>query len=153
MLSRRMSFPLLWGMIPLLICVGCGGYRPHLEMRLAEDFAGKDLERIDLAGGEAAYLYPEVVLDERDILTAEVVADESGRPSIHVELTHAGRQKFARVTSENVGRRLAMLYEGELLSAPTIRAPIIHGKAIITGDFNLAEARRIAETIGRPAGE
>ena len=55
-----------------------------------------------------------------------------------------GARIFERVTSENVGRRLAIVLDGKVQSAPVIRERIGGGRAVITGSFTLDEARDLA---------
>ena len=55
-----------------------------------------------------------------------------------------GAQKFADLTSANVGRTIAILLDGEVLTAPRVNEPITGGKAVITGSRNLEEAHNLA---------
>ena len=70
---------------------------------------------------------------------------QNSEPAVSVVLTEAGREKWARVTEESVGKPIAMLVDGELVAAPTVRAPITQGRAIITGRFTPEEAQHIAD--------
>lgn len=88
---------------------------------------------------------------ERDaMLTGEDVAD--ARPSFdnmnqaYVSLTfnNRGGRVFERVTGENVGRRMAIVLDGKVYSAPVIRERIAGGRASISGNFTTAEAQDLA---------
>ncbi len=62
-------------------------------------------------------------------------------PGVSLTLTSEGSHEFARVTGDNVGRRLAIVLDGHVQSAPTIRGKIPRGNASITGGFEMDEAK------------
>ncbi|MDD8044632.1 MAG: M56 family metallopeptidase [Verrucomicrobiota bacterium] len=68
-------------------------------------------------------------------------------PKIELLLTRGGTQVFDRITAENLGKKLAIVFEGKVLSAPVIRDRIRGGNAQVTGRFTLDEAERIAEVL------
>jgi len=55
-----------------------------------------------------------------------------------------GAKKFAKITGDNVGRRLAIILDGKVYSAPRINEEIPSGEARITGRFNIKEAKDLA---------
>ena len=61
-----------------------------------------------------------------------------GEPEINFRLNDEGTAVFGQVTRENVGRRLAIVLDGDLYSAPTINSPIETGSGQITGRFDCA---------------
>jgi preprotein translocase subunit SecD len=63
---------------------------------------------------------------------------------VAITLDSRGARIFERVTSENVGRQLAIVLDGKVQSAPVIRERIGGGRAIISGSFTLDEARDLA---------
>lgn len=63
---------------------------------------------------------------------------------ISFSLEPAGARKFARTTGENIGKRLAIILDGKVKSAPTIQTRIPNGRGQITGDFSMDEARDLA---------
>ena len=65
-------------------------------------------------------------------------------PCVDFELTAAGAAAFARLTRDNIGKRVAIVLDGKILSAPVIRSGIAGGRGVITGHFTVAEASRIA---------
>jgi SecD/SecF fusion protein len=68
-----------------------------------------------------------------------------------LKFTSSGKKKFAKVTQKNVGRRLAILIDEKVISAPQIREPILNGEAEITGDFSLDEARMLSAVLNSGA--
>ena len=73
-----------------------------------------------------------------------------GDPQINFELTADGAQKFADVTRENVGHRLAIVLDGELYSAPNINTPIETGSGMIEGSFTPEAAQELANVLQNP---
>lgn len=75
---------------------------------------------------------------------ASVGFDSYGRALVHLEFDSQGARAFGEVTSRYVGRRLAIILDGKLHSAPVINEPILSGKAQITGKFTTEEAHDLA---------
>lgn len=70
--------------------------------------------------------------------------DNPNSPGVELTMSTKGRRSFAKVTGENVGRRLAIVLDGEVHTAPNIRERIPSGVASITGSFTDAEAKVLA---------
>lgn len=97
---------------------------------------------------EVLYVERTVLLDLKDLKTTRVVISESsGQPVIDVTFTDQGRQRFADLTRHNIDRRLAIIIDGQVHSAPVIRTEIAGGKAEINGDFNRTEAEDLSARI------
>ena len=92
-------------------------------------------------------LEPEVLMDAKSVALAKADEGHAGGFQISLTFTSAGTKAFADLTRKNVGRRLAILIDGKVLSAPAIRAPIPGGKAVITGSFTKKQAEELAEQI------
>jgi preprotein translocase subunit SecD len=98
----------------------------------------------DGAGG-LLLLHKEAVIGSGDFQDGSAIIDRlSGRPSVTFELTARGAATFARITRENIDKQFAIVLDGKVLSAPVIRSEIPGGSGIITGNFTLAEASRMA---------
>ncbi len=67
--------------------------------------------------------------------------------SVELSLNEEGKEKFAQATEENVGKSIAIIYDGETISAPTVKEAIPNGTAHITGNFTFEEADNLAATI------
>jgi preprotein translocase subunit SecD len=68
-------------------------------------------------------------------------------PALEFDLKPRGAQLMAEYTGRNVGNRFAIVLDGEIVSVPTVTAPIADGRGLITGDFNEAEANRLATVL------
>jgi preprotein translocase subunit SecD len=141
-----MSKHLIAAIIFLSILFACSeNENVTLEFRIAEDEPAADLTEIVFEPtGEIFYLQNEVLVKQYDVESASVLTQQ-GRPAVELILTSEGTKKFKELTANNVGKRCAMILNGELLSAPVIRDTISGGRAIITGNFTEAEAETIAK--------
>jgi protein-export membrane protein SecD len=70
--------------------------------------------------------------------------NQFGQPEIAFELTSAGEGLFASLTEENVGRRMAIILDGVVQSAPVIKGRIGGGRGVIEGQFTVDEAKDLA---------
>ncbi|MBR5129758.1 MAG: protein translocase subunit SecD [Alphaproteobacteria bacterium] len=85
-----------------------------------------------------------VVVGGESLEDARTTYDEKGEAAVSFSFKSIGAKKFANATRENVGRRLAIVLDGKVISAPTINTPITGGKGIITGKFSVAAANDLA---------
>ncbi len=93
-------------------------------------------------------LEKQVALAGNDISKAWVGQDEYGRLSVHFTTTPEGAEKFADVTSEkNHGKKLAIVIDEKVRSAPQINVQISTGQALIQGDFTMEEVNTLARII------
>ena len=99
-------------------------------------------------GSRAFYLVrKEAVITGRDLKNARPsVSGETGLPDIQFSLTPTGAQKFGQATGENVGRRLAVILDGTVESAPVINSRITD-QGIIQGSFSQEEADTLAKVL------
>ncbi|MBN2403808.1 MAG: protein translocase subunit SecD [Spirochaetes bacterium] len=89
-----------------------------------------------------------VALSGNDINKAYVGRDEYGSLIVQFTTTTEGASKFAKVTAqENKGKRLAIIIDNKIRSAPRINDPIVTGNAQITGDFTVDEVNALARII------
>jgi preprotein translocase subunit SecD len=103
------------------------GQTARLEWRLVED---------GLPGPAA--------VSGRDIRRARVTRDDFGLPAVGFFLTPDGARRFADLTSENIGKPLAIVLDGQTQSMPIIEGPITSGEGIIRGGFSIEEATDLA---------
>lgn len=74
----------------------------------------------------------------------------TNEPEILFEMDTEGAHIFAKITKEHVGRRLAIVLDGDLRSAPVIRSEIPGGKGSISGGFDVKEAIDLAHVLENP---
>ncbi len=81
----------------------------------------------------------------RDVATARVSIDQNtSEPYVSVDFNASGARAFSELTDANVGKRLAIVLDGNIHSAPQIRERIPSGRAQITGGFSTEEATDLA---------
>ena len=142
------------------------GRTATLELRMVEENIGNEqlfqiknslspapygtelyLER-DARGEFPILLRKQVELTGENLTDAQPGFDENHQPAVHLTLDSAGAKKFYNLTSQNVGKRMAIVLvekgKGEVVTAPVIRAAIGGGRVQISGSMNTAEASKIA---------
>jgi preprotein translocase subunit SecD len=140
------------------------GKTARLEFRLVDDqhnvdeaIKGKLPEgdeilyerKVNKQTGEVArtplLLRKQVLLTGDALTNAEVrIGSQFNEPYVSIEFDREGARRFERITSENVGKRLAITLDNSVYSAPVIRERIAGGQAQITGSFTVEEARDLA---------
>lgn len=70
-----------------------------------------------------------------------------GYPEVSIEFSPDGAKTFAQVTESNINRNLAIILDGVVQSAPTIRTRIPDGKAVIEGSFTTEEAKLLSTVL------
>ncbi len=68
-------------------------------------------------------------------------------PKISLEFDSEGKKTFGRITEDNIDRRLAIILDDKLYSAPNINEAIYGGSASISGSFSVTEARRLVNVL------
>ena len=96
---------------------------------------------IKTSRGGKAPLTGEVITDARQDL------DQSARPSISMQMNSNGAKNWRRLTSTNVGRRVAIVLDNYVYSAPFVQNEIPNGNSQITGDFTIEEAQDLANIL------
>ena len=96
-------------------------------------------------------LHKEAVIIGADLAEGSVGFDTYGIAEVRLQFTGVGAKKFAKVTEENVGKQLAIVLDGKVMSAPQIREPILNGQGQISGNFTLEEARMLTSVLNSGA--
>ena len=69
---------------------------------------------------------------------------QSNETVVSFSLDRVGAKKFGKATTNGVGKRLAIVLDGKIISAPSVREPIIGGSGQISGDFTFQSATDLA---------
>jgi protein-export membrane protein SecD len=86
-----------------------------------------------------------VVISGDNLTTAKPKFDSRNNETIVTfTLDRVGAKRFGRVTTNNVGKRLAIILDNKIISAPQIREPIIGGNGQISGNFTFQSATDLA---------
>lgn len=97
-------------------------------------------------------LTKETGLTGKDIKKATVTFDpQTGEPQVALSFTNEGTKIFAKLTEKNVGKPLGIFLDDYPLSAPIVKQPITDGNAVISGNFTIDDAKKLAISINSGA--
>ncbi len=87
----------------------------------------------------------QTLLTGNDLKDAQAAMNQQNNQAVvNLEFSDEGAKKFADATMKNVGRQIAILLDGEVLTDPVVREPIMGGRAEISGQKSLEEAQHLA---------
>jgi len=110
-----------------------------IKTKAEQDFAEKDQWKNTLLSG-------------KDLKRASVQFDpNTGDPEVSLEFNDRGKSLFAEITERNVGRPVAIFLDGSPISIPNVKEPIREGRAVISGRFNIKEAKQLVERLNAGA--
>jgi preprotein translocase subunit SecD len=69
------------------------------------------------------------------------------QPQIGIEWNDEGAKLFAKITKENIGKRLHILLDGQIISSPVIQSEITSGQAVINGSFKIDAAKALVRDL------
>lgn len=137
-----------------------------LEFRIAHENSAGELERIKTNGG-VAIGYVEMPMRDKTkgeqsllvrnradlegkyVSSAHTSFDAEGW-KIYLNLNSEGAELFDKVAAQNQYKRMAIIIDGEIISAPTLQTNKFGGTAVISGDFKEAEARTLTSVLENP---
>jgi len=94
----------------------------------------------------------QVIVSGKDLVEAQAMYEVStNRPIVTLSFNAEGRDKFAAGTSANVGKIIFILFDKEVLQAPTVMEPITNGEAQISGYLDIGEAQQMASLLNSGA--
>ena len=125
----------LWSVKPLSNITDANGNVTDIDGEAIELFM------IKTSRGGKAPLTGEVITDARQDL------DQSARPSISMQMNSNGAKNWRRLTSQNIGRRVAIVLDDFVYSAPFVQNEIPNGNSQITGNFTIEEAQDLANIL------
>ncbi len=85
---------------------------------------------------------------EGDVVTdARQTLDQTSRPAVSMQMNAEGARKWRKLTSENIGRRIAVVLDDFVYTAPMVQGEIPSGQSEITGNFSMEEAKDLANIL------
>ncbi|OHA67106.1 MAG: protein-export membrane protein SecD [Candidatus Wildermuthbacteria bacterium RIFCSPHIGHO2_02_FULL_47_12] len=132
------------------------GQTPYLEFAEQkenyEEVIANNQKVVEAQEGNIENPFASTPLTGRYLDKAELSFDSITQESqVQLQFNEEGAKLFEELTKKNVGRPLAIFLDGQLLSAPTVQEPIAGGKAQITGQFSIEEARQIVRDLNAGA--
>ncbi len=129
------------------------GKTPTLDFRrepTAEEI--KQLLQANSAETFTGELFVPTGLSGKNLKKATVDFDQvTGIPQITLKFDAEGTALFAKITKENIGKRIAIYVDGVAIQAPTVQSEIPDGNAVITGTYTLAEAKQVVRDLNAGA--
>jgi preprotein translocase subunit SecD len=117
---------------------------------VAQAQAGSVPPGSEVLPSEDAYA-PVYVVKRRSVVTGEMLTDaqqgfdqQTNQPVVNFRFNGQGGRRFGDATSQNVGKRFAIVLDGKVISAPVINGPITGGSGQITGNFTVESANELA---------
>ena len=123
------------------------GKTANLSFRLVSDSTenfGSELIQYE-DSDEKLNVSKRVILSGDNLLSAQPSFDNiNNEATVSFSMDRVGAKKFAKVTTNNIGKRLAIILDNKVISAPSIREPIIGGDGVISGSFTFQTATDLA---------
>jgi len=121
------------------------GKTAQLNFRLVSDNEEFGSEKLVSENGEDLNVSKRIVMTGENLIDAQPnFNNQSNEPTVSFTLDRLGARKFGRTTTDNVGKRLAIVLDGTVISAPSINEPITSGNGMISGNFTFQEATDLA---------
>ena len=121
------------------------GKTAQLSFRLVSENSEFGVDEMASDTGEILKISKRIVMSGENLIDAQPsIKNQQNEPTVSFTLDRLGAQKFGRATTDNVGRRLAIVLDGKIISAPNINEPITSGNGMISGNFSFQEATDLA---------
>ncbi len=122
------------------------GKTAQLSFRMVEQSDNNfGTEKIMSEEGEGLKVSKRIIMSGDNLIDAQPRLDNQlNQPIVFFTLDRLGAQKFGKATTENVGKRLAIVLDDKIISAPSIREPITGGSGTISGSFSFQQATDLA---------
>jgi protein-export membrane protein SecD len=117
------------------------GKTAQLNFRLVADNEEFGVDKLISETGENLNVSKRIIMSGENLIDAQPnYNSQSNEPTVSFTLDRIGAQKFGRTTTDNVGKRLAIVLDGKVISAPSINEAILGGSGIISGNFSFQDA-------------
>ena len=121
------------------------GKTAQLNFRLVTENSEFGAEKLISESGEKLNVSKRIIMSGENLIDAQPnINNQNNEPTVSFTLDRLGAQKFGRATTDNVGKRLAIVLDGEIVSAPSINEAITSGSGMISGNFSFQEATDLA---------
>jgi len=133
------------------------GETPYLEFKTEKTQAESELILEKQEQGDEEYLYVDPYFTSSELTGRYLKKSQLGfdqttnKPHILLEFNDEGANIFAELTKNNVNKTIAIYLDGAPISIPRVSEEITGGKAQITGDFTLIEAKQLAQRLNAGA--
>jgi protein-export membrane protein SecD len=123
------------------------GETPVLEFKLVNEELYAATDTAAVTADDTRY-FEDTGLSGADLARASLTFNPTTRePEVTVQFNDEGSRRFAEITRANVGRSMAIVLDGAVISSPVIRDEIVGGTAQISGGFTAEEAKSLARDL------
>ena len=117
------------------------GKTAQLNFRLVTENDEFGTDKLVSENNETLNVSKRIIMSGENLIDAQPnINNQNNEPTVSFTLDRLGAQKFGRATTDNVGKRLAIVLDGEIVSAPSINEAITSGSGMISGNFSFQEA-------------
>ncbi|MFZ2225977.1 MAG: protein translocase subunit SecD [Candidatus Moraniibacteriota bacterium] len=97
--------------------------------------------------------WAETGLTGKNLKSASVQFKSQGlsEPEVSLKFDDEGTRLFAEITKKNIGKRVAIYLDGEIITAPTVQSEILNGEAVVTGNYTVEEAKTLVKRLNEGA--
>ena len=122
------------------------GKTAQLNFRLISDTLSEfGFDKLISESGEELNVSKRIIMSGKNLIDSQPRLDsQSNKPTVSFTLNRLGSQKFGKATTNNVGKRMAIVLDNKIVSAPSINEPIAGGQGVISGNFTFQEATDLA---------
>ena len=121
------------------------GKTAQLNFRLVSENKEFGIDELISENGEKLNVSKRIIMSGENLIDAQPnINNQNNEPTVSFKLDRLGAQKFGRATTDNVGKRLAIVLDGKIVSAPSVNEPITTGNGMISGNFSFQEATDLA---------
>ena len=121
------------------------GKTAQLNFRLVSENNEFGTDELISENGEKLNVSKRIIMSGENLIDAQPnINNQNNQPTVSFTLDRLGAQKFGRATTDNVGKRLAIVLDGKIVSAPSINEPINSGSGMISGNFSFQEVTDLA---------
>jgi len=121
------------------------GKTAQLNFRLVSENSEFGTDKLISENDEKLNVSKRIIMSGENLIDAQPnINNQNNEPTVSFTLDRLGAQKFGRATTDNVGKRLAIVLDGEIVSAPSINEAITSGSGMISGNFSFQEATDLA---------
>ena len=121
------------------------GQTAQLEFRLEKELSEEEMAEASQSANLFASYFSETGLTGQQLKIAQLQFDQqTGKPLIALEFNEDGRELFAEITKNNIDKVLAIFIDDFPVVMPKISSAILDGRAVMTGDFAVEEAKNLA---------
>lgn len=143
-----MKTRLLLALTIILTATSYGMDQATIMISKVLDESSRDTRDMLLKHGDSSetlHVDRNIIISDKDIVEATLI--EGDHPAVRIRLTEEGKKKFAELTKESINKRLALVLDDQLVSAPVVRAEITGGVLDISGNMTREFAEKVVQTI------